>query len=717
MQPKPSIFRDLPLRDTKTYVFGSQKHGNSRLQDNSRRTPQTYNSIPESTVSSSKAISSRSECMASSHASAIELIKPDLEQNPMHKVGVKVLYDVLNPHPVVNKIGEDNNNVFDGQIQDLPKKNIIARISHEEAELQKIGIEVPSQSGSREQAMDNFFKKAIDDYPVKSESCGSEWRNPELGSKQNYAIQESETISAIDEPPKEKNTGNSLALNHGSTQCGVALDDRVQNTLTMQSDWGKPCKPYCHELHREKTDPQKYSLGETDRRTDEDNNVLKTKERVSEQLSVCQQNGSCCSGSIKALEQRQSKAENPYFGSKHLFADLLKESASIEVLTDNLPAGGAHMQNSVFASTIGGSKNDINLMPEVGDDVKQPGKGSEVQNICLKVEMKSEKIVELNTNDRLSPEKQTSLQNSRQEENVEKLLFEVPDRKDGNKVIDTMKPISLSPGKRHDSNLGKEKIIAQPLISIELNSVDNSFSSESCNSLIDTIFDCDDKHKGNGNVLLNGTAYENFSNCLHDIQITESDNCSPLPESRIHQLSQNDTLGKVTEEDNRLTSTMSLKDSESDIDNLIGLQDTGIVLVQSPESNMLNDCCFKQSESMALVSDEIVAKNLVHSNDTADVYSEDNAIGSMEDSVTGQNEIYLSILKSSGLSAKESPLKHESCNDAYGNGGRIADAITDPSRVEPFSDTMKGEVSEDTNFSCFHPKLDHVKVEAASAPK
>lgn len=604
--------------------------------------------------------------------------------------------------------------IFDWQIQDLPKKDIVERLSHEEAVLQNIGIEVPPQGGFRQQTMHNICKKAIDVYPVNGESCGSGWKNAESGSKQKYAIQ-SESIGAIDEPLKGKDVCSSLVLNHGQTQCKNAHDDGAPNTLTMQSDCGKTCKPDCHE------DSLEYSLGGTDKRDDKDKNVSKIKERSSEQLCVAKQNISCCSESIKDLGQRQLKTESPYFGSKQLCANLLKGSASIDVLTNNLTAGEAHVQNPESDLTSRGCKNDINLMPEVGDDIKQTPKDSE--NICLQVEKESEKIVKLNTGDRLSPEKKILLQNSQQEEHFEKLML-VPDRNVEDKVIDNKMPISLSPGRRHEINLCRENTIAQPLISMELDFVDKSLSSESCNSLTNVILDCDANSKDNDNVLLNVTAIGNLSNCLHqDTQRMETDNCSPLPESRIH-LTKASACIQDESANNQVLSTMLLKDIESD--NLRGLWDIGTVLVQSPESNMLNAACPKQPECTVSASDEFVAENLVHSNDrmqkhterAADLYSKDNAL-IIEDSVTGQNEMCLSNLKSSSLSAEESPLQHERCNDVYETAGHTVEAMTVPSRVEPLSDTVKGDVSESTDFSFsdLHPKVDHDKVEAALDPK
>lgn len=689
------------MRDTRPHVYGSQNHGSLRLLDSLSRTTKLHDKIPDTRISSSKAIFSRSESAASSHARVIDLVKPKLDQKPMYEVGLDVLSDVSNSHPV-DKIFEDSNNVFDEQIQDLLKKNVIVRISHEEAEVEKIGTEVSSQNGSREHAMDNIFKNASDDGPVKSESSESEWRNAEQLSKQNCAIPESQTISAIDEQPENNKACNLLVLNRDSTQCTDGLDDRVQNTSAMHSAWRKTSStPDCHEAHLDKTDPLLYSVGENKRRTDK--NI--SKERATEKLDVCQQNGIYCSENMKASERGEAMAGSPNFESKHLYAN--------KVLTDNLPAAEAPMQNSVYASLLQGCKNDTDLMPEVGDDINQPGESPEAQDFHQKVAMESKQIGKLN--------KRLSLQDLQQEENVDKLLLVASERKDGNKVIDTKLSFSLSLGKRHKNNLGKETAIAQPLRMVECDSVGNSFSSESCSSPIRSSFDCDDD-----------SSYGNLSDYLHQKSQRIETNYSPLSESTIHQFSPEDTLIKETEElpckqvgvmDNGMTSTMSLKDSESDIDNVKGSLHTKTLLVQSPESNMLNNSCFQQSECMALAGDEFVEESLVHSNDCIqakhlpDVLSEVNAVGSMKMPVTNE-EVFQSISRSSNTT-KESPLKDEICNEEYETGGGIEDAITDPSRVEAFSDTVKVGFSEDTDnsLSCLRPVLDHDKVETTLLSK
>ncbi|KAK4441142.1 hypothetical protein Salat_0449100 [Sesamum alatum] len=716
-QPKTSVFHNLPLRDTD--FSRAQRPGSSMLLDNLRRTPKTDSKVPESTISNSKTISSRMECLVSSHGTVVDLIKPELEGNHMQK------------------------------IQDICKKNGSKRISREEADMQKIDIEMPSQSGSHEQVMDDsVLEKAIGRYPGKSESCGSGCGNPRSISEQNYAILKSKTTFANDEPPKEKNKCNSLALNHDAiigTKCEDALDHRHRNSLTIQSDGEESSNPDCQELHREQTDLFKYSLGEIDRRTHKDKNVLKTKQRASEQLGVSQLNESQCSrsASTEALDHSRAEAENAYFRTKHLSADLLKKAAFVEVSTDTLLVARDHIQIAACASTIGSCKNDVNLISEVDHDSEQSARGSVVQNISLNVETESQRNVELNISDRLLCEKQICLKKSQQEKNDEKLLLEVPDTKDRNKAIDTKVASSLSPGKMPDSNFGEEKLLEQHLISTELDSTDNLLSSESAdNNLINMTFNAEGEQEGNANVLLNGPSNESLSNSLHEeTWRAEITCCSSFPENGTHEVLQKNTLGKVTmagpiiqvgSTNNWLSSTMSLKGSESDIDNLRNVQDSATVLVQSPESNMLNKSCFTQSECLALPVAELVIENPVDSNDglhsekylqnksLTDVSYEDNELGSKEYSGIGQMEIYLSISRSSSISAQESVLEHESCSSAYGTEGRshVADAITDASRVETFSDVTKSEVSNDTNSSSNHlqPKLDHVNVKAASPP-
>ncbi|KAL3649365.1 hypothetical protein CASFOL_005768 [Castilleja foliolosa] len=600
-QPKRSVFHDLPTRDKETDVCGSQKPENSRLGDN-LRAHKIDNKIPASAISSSKVISSSLERMTSSHVSAVEVIKPNMDRKPMQKI------------PYIS--------------------NIRTR------ELQKIDFELPAESRSHEQVMDDkFSRKAIEGYREEA------------------------------------------------------------------------CKP---DFHQPQIDPSKDSLDETGKETDKDKNVLRTKERVSEHLGVSQLNGSPFGASariIEAFKHSQAKAENSYFGSDHLHSYLLNRTAFTELSSD-IHTGEVRMENVVFSPSVGGCKN--------GTDMEPP------------------RNVESNTSDRLLPEKQLCLQNSQQEKNVEKLMFVVPDKKDGSKVMDDTKTASSpSPGKVHDCNFDEDKMTGK-IVSTEFNFLDDSLSSENHSSLTDVSFDQD--FMSNAIVLSSNPANKNLPTSLHqNTHKTKIDHCSSFPESRTRQGSQENTLGKVTEmgatkqdgsADNQLTSDMALKESESSTNNLRNILDSRSVALQSTEIIVLNEYCVKESELLTLPSSEFEAENVANHNNgshcenylnvkcQADVSYVYNAKGRTKGFVTGETGLYLSTSTSPSLSANETPLRDENCNDAYGIRGYTADIIPDLSRVEPFSETNAIEVSGDTDssFSCLQPKSEHAKGEAESTP-
>ncbi|KAG8371381.1 hypothetical protein BUALT_Bualt13G0081900 [Buddleja alternifolia] len=764
-QPKASVLYKLSSRTTHTDVCGSQRPGSLISRDNSRRTPKVDN-IPESTSSCGRAVGSNSGCLAPCHVNVVshDIIKSNSEVNSL-QVGMTEVYDAFNSDPIDNKFFKGSSYVFDGHDQDLSKKSKNRRTSREEAELQKIDNEVPSQSVNCEQLMDD---KSC---PVKIELPGSGWRNPELISEQSYALHESETRISIIEPRKEQNTCNLLILNQGAikgTQCEDVFDDRRQGSLELQSDMEEMCKPDFCESGREETDQLIYSPREMDKRTHQDENALKTDDGAGEQLGVSQQSGTWSSGigAAEALEHRRVKAKSSYLESKHQNADLLKEAIFMDVMTDKLLAGEAHTQDAVRASIIGSCKNNINLISELGYGTKQPGKDLEVQSVCRKGEVELLGKVEFNTSDKLLPNNQICIRKSQEEENIEKPLFVLPDRKAGNRLIDTKMARTESFAEMHDCNIDKDKMMKQPLVSTEFYSSDCHLSSKSHNNLINTTFSNDgiDRGKANcdasssetmmsmvavderwqddNNLISNepiiGPANENLSISLYqDTQTMEIDYCSSFPESRLHKVSQKNILGKLTDtgpmlEDgcgnNLLASTMPLKEGGSNMDNLRNIGDSGTVLVHSPENNMLNKCCFRQPEYLAY-PDDIVSEDIVHTTDglhfenylrTESSASEesytDNALGSMEDSVTGKNEIHVGSLTDSSISAHDSPLN---CNDAYGTDGLscIVDTTRDPSRVEPFPETTKSEVSEDANSSVseLHTELNKDNVEVALA--
>ncbi|KAL6499817.1 hypothetical protein OROGR_027727 [Orobanche gracilis] len=517
--PKHSVFHDLPLRDKEIDVCGSQKPDNSRLQGNFRRTPKIDNKITACAISSSKAINSVSEHIASSYASAAEVINLNMEWKSMYKVRVK------------------------------------------------------------------SFK-----------------------------------------------------------------------------------------------------------------NNLQTKERASEHLCVSQHCGNWYlrSESTESLEHIQAKAKKSYFESKHPHINLLEETAFTNREVDgdsNLSEEGMEPSKNVESNT---SKW---LLPE--------------KHLCHQTSQQEENVEKLIFS---VPE------TSQQEENVDKLIFVVPDRKCENKIMDTKTACSLSSSKMHDCNFDEDKVTGQLLNNTEFNFVDESLSSKIHSSLVDVSLSRDFKDKPN--VLPNNPAIKILSNSLHqDIQM-EIDYCSSFSESRTREGSQDITFGNVTDTgatiqngsaENWSTSKLPLKESESGINNLGNLLDSGSVLVQSPGSNMLNECCIKESERLTLSSTDSIVENAAHHNHKlhfgnfmskkcqADVSYVDNAMESMENSVTGQNKLYFSTSRSTNFPAKETPLRDE-CDDAYGIRG-YADVIPDISRIEPFSGTSTSEVSEDTCWNTNFLKL------------
>lgn len=693
MQPKPSVFRNLPLRDTVSHLIGSRNPGCLRSQEKSSSTTKSHDKILDSRISTGKAICSSSESTASFRVGVSNTVKQNLEQDPMYEVRLKVKSDALNSYPRRDKVFEDNDNVS----EEYHNENIIMRVSHEEPKLQKISIEVPSQTGSCGQAMESLIEKSMDDCLVKSESCGSDQSQ---SADQSSAILESQRLNAIDGRHEINNKCNLLVLDHPSTQCTYGSDHRVQNNPEVHSDWRKSSKRDGHEAQLDETDPQKYSPRENNERTGK--NITDVMERASGQLDVSQPNGIHSSESMKALEQEEAMVESPYFVSKKLNA--------IEVSFNNLPAAEPLEQNSVFTSRDEGSKNDTNILSEVGDDIDQPCESPDVQGFLKNLEEESKEIGEF------------SLENLKQENKISELPLVVSDRKHQEKVIEPNIPSSLSLGKRHNSSLGTETAVAPFLRMVECNSVINSFSSESCNSPISSISDCD-----------TGTFYGNLSGCLcSDTQSIEV-NDSPLPESKMRKLSPEYTLRKreevphmqVSSVDNEPTPAMSLENSEYEIHNLNDSNNTRTLLVQSSESNMLNNCLVQESECLLpLAGDEFVAENLVSIDDCMqaehlpDSCSSVNAMGGMNDSVTSQHETLQSSSRSP-TSAKESPLKHDACNVEYEIEDGIADATSDPLRVEPFTDSIEVEVSEDSNNcpSYRPPTFDLDKVETELLPK
>ncbi|GER55167.1 NAD(P)-binding Rossmann-fold superfamily protein [Striga asiatica] len=424
------------------------------------------------------------------------------------------------------------------------------------------------------------------------------------------------------------------------------------------------------------------------------------------------------SGSTSVSSSDHSRvAEKSYFGSMHLHDDRTKETA-LPKLPTNVLMRKIHMENALCALSVGGYRSDINS--EVDNCTNQSGEGlaSPPRNAVF------------NTSNRLLLDKQLCVQSSLQEENVEKLKLVVADRQNLNKDTKITTRSSPSPVNMCNHNFDEEKI-SRHLVSTKLNFVSNSSLSEINSSLVDA-------SSNNADALSDNPADRNLSNSLHeDSHKLKIDNCSSFHESRTGEQSQEKALGKMTETgailqddsaDNQLTSNMTSRGRESGMDNVRHSQDPESVLVLSSE---ISEFCTKESKRLTLPRAKFVAENIGHHNHRlhvescfpveyqADVSTVKNAIGSTECTDTGETESCSSTSTSTSFSSKDTPLvRDEKCSDAYGVKDYTADVIPDLSRVEPFPDTSRSKDFEDTNdsLSSFHPKLDHVKVEAALSP-
>lgn len=95
MQPKPSVFRNLPSRDTESYFNLSRNPGSLRLQGNLSITTKSHDAVSDSIISRSKGIFSRSESTTAVHVCDSDLLKPNVE------VGLNVISTFLILSPLV----------------------------------------------------------------------------------------------------------------------------------------------------------------------------------------------------------------------------------------------------------------------------------------------------------------------------------------------------------------------------------------------------------------------------------------------------------------------------------------------------------------------------------------------------------------------------------------------------------------------------------------
>ncbi|XP_073145464.1 uncharacterized protein [Henckelia pumila] len=745
-QRKASVSNSLSSRDADIDACGSQKPGNSRLQDKMMRTPEIVNNTTESIKSNSKSICPRSRWFMPSTADD--------------------LGDALNIEETCDTLAEDNKFV-DGQSDDLfDKKRNERTLSVENVDFLKVDYEIRPQIDNCELEIEGEnFQVANHSCKVESQSRGSGWRNLETTAEDNNEIHKFDAEKAVDEPCEGRNIFN-VSITNYNADFGTHLDDETdykgQSSKMLQGGCKDTCKPDCSKSFMTLTDELKYPPSEIDKRCGE------TMERAIELVGLLQsQSSSCDEGAIsEALGQRPANVRSSAFGS-----DQQDEKAgSIDVTDDKLQAGEAHMQDATFALPIPDSKNKVNLVPEVGDDIKESGKTLLTQDVSLRVELDSLRTDEYHTSDRLFSEKGTSFRKSQQEEIVETHPSVGLDRNDRNKLNDTNMDSHQTLVEKHDCNSDKVEVIEQTLTDREVDFVDNSSrlihktynpdgiyvckascfeldipSRERMQSEVSVIGSGDDgnylRDDESEKVLLRDPANGNTSEVLYlENGTMDIDHCSSFPKTKDHEVSQN-MYNEVTKpmplikDDcpmNREGSSLSPQEGGFHIDNHRNISDSRNMLAQPPETNQLNECCIERCEHFELPSarseeekifctnDGLHVKNRLQNQRTAsDESLEDDSLSSIFATVAGSNVMHSGAVKNTSISANELSLKSGCCNISEGTDGQscFVDAITDPASIKPFSDDNTVEIHQETINSIreLHPNLDHDKATSALA--
>ncbi|XP_051142781.1 uncharacterized protein LOC127259466 [Andrographis paniculata] len=589
-QTIPSAFSNVSLRGTEADIYGSWRYENSRLKENLRNAPEIDNKTKQITAHC-KDIKSSLPRVASSHVGAAS-VKVVADQAPMQK----------------------------------------------ETKFQDMGIEEPLQTKSQEQgANEIFLKRDGDCYTEKSDSCKSGREKPEVWSEQIHVARESETVLSHNESSEENNAcDDHLILNHGAivgTECKETLV-HIGQISVINSDAEDVCRSDCHGRHKANT-------GGTA------NYCLDMVKQESAQVGVSQQIIDLCSqsGSLDASECWTSQSEISYLGSEDLHADLSKDTSVSGVSTGNLVTLQPHIQNAAGNSRE--IRSAINLISEVGDDTKELGKGCKVLNNCPEAGAELQINVELNSSERL-PENQICPE----EQDIEKLTFSFPEKKDGSKVADT-KLSTLSLANEQDCSLEKGKIVEEALASSYLNSVDDYVSPDRQNNVNYSTSDHNGKHEDDINYALDSPTNINFSNSLHEGPQRPETDCIDLPSiSKSNEVFSENTTEKIAEQ-------------------------VSVILDDSANNQLTLPVSYKENES-------------------------------------DQSNIDKDISETSSSPALGSPSKYNCCEDAYGTcESLITDSVVDSQNICPLSDTINSLPKEDNNS---YPKLGAVEVEAALAP-
>ncbi|XP_073056747.1 uncharacterized protein [Primulina eburnea] len=735
-QPKSSASNSLSSRDADIDARGSQKPGNSRLRDKMIRIPEIVNNITESIKSNSTSICPRSRRFMPSTAD--------------------VLCDALNIEKMCDKS-------VDGQTDE---KGNNRTISLENVDFLKVDYEIRPQIDNCElEINDENFQVVNRSCTVESLSRGSGWRNLETTAEDNNEIHKSDGKKAVDEACQERITFD-VSTTNSDADFGTHLEDETyykgQKSKMMQGGCKDTCKPDCCKPFVALIDELEYPPIEIDKR------CVETMERAIELVGLSGlQRSSCDEGATsEALKHRPTNVRSSDFGSD--CQD--KKADSIDVIDDKLQAGEANIQDTIFALPIPDSKNKVNLVPEVGDDIKESGKVSLIQDDCLRVELDSPITDEYNTSGGLFSEKRTYFRKPQQEEIVETHPSVGLDRNDRNNLNETNMDSHQTLVEKHDCNSDKVEVIEQSLTDAEVDFVGNSPTLIHKTSNLDGIYVCkasyfeldipsretmqsevsangsgdDGNYLRNGKsekVLLLDPANGNMSEALYlDNGTLEIDLCSSFPKTNDHEVSKN-MYNEVTKamplikddcQMNRKGSSLSPQEGGFDIDNQRNISDSRNMLAQPPETNKLNECCIERWEHLELpkfrsgeekiscTNDGLHIKNLLQNQRTAsDESLEDDSLGSIFATVAGSNVMHFGAVKNTSISAKELSLKSECCNVSDGTGGRssFVDAITDPASIEPFSDDNTIEFHQETINSIHEsrPNSGHDKAKSALA--
>ncbi|XP_075514004.1 uncharacterized protein LOC142549105 isoform X3 [Primulina tabacum] len=745
-QPKSSASNRLSSRDADIDACGSQKSGNSRLGDKMIRIPEIVDNITESIKSNSTSICHRSRRFMPSTAD--------------------VLGDALNIEKMCDTLVENYKSI-DGQTDYLfDEKGNNRTISLENVDFLKVDYEIRPQIDNCElEINDENFQVANHSCTVESLSRGSGRRNLETTADDNNEIHKSDAKKAVDEPCQEQITFD-VSTTNSDADFGTHLEDETyykgQKSKMMQGGCKDTCKPDCCKPFMALIDELEYPPIEIDKR------CVETMERAIEIVGLSGlQRSSCDEGATsEALNHRPTNVRSSDFGS-----DCQDEKAdSIDVIDDKLQAGEAHIQDTIFALPIPDSKNKVNLVPEFGDDIKESGKASLIQDDCLRVELDSPITDEYHTSYGLFSEKRTYFRKFQQEEIVETHPSVGLDRNDRNKLNETNMDSHQTLVEKHDCNSDKAEVIEQSLTDAEVDFVGNSPISIHKTSNLDGIYVCkasyfevdipsretmqsevsangsgdDGNYLRNGKsekVLLLDPANGNMSEVLYlDNGTTDIELCSSFPKTNDHEVSKN-MYNEVTKpmplikddcQINREGSSLSPQEGGFDIDNQRNISDSRNMLAQPPETNKLNECCIERWEHLELpkfqseeekilcTNDGLHIKNRLQNQRTAsDESLEDDSLGSIFATVSGSNVMHFDAVKNTSISAKELSLKSECCNVSNGTGGRssFVDAITDPASIEPFSDDNTIDFHQETINSIheLRPNSDHDKAKSALA--